>query len=57
MRDVTIARLIVGKRHSRVLTVGNINSDATGFGITSPRTHSWGLFNLKSQISNHSIGG
>jgi hypothetical protein len=30
MRDVTIARLIVGKRHSRVLTVGNINSDATG---------------------------
>lgn len=31
--DVTIARLIVGKRHCRVLTLGNINSDATGFDI------------------------
>lgn len=32
--DVTTARLIVGKRHCRVLTLGNINSDATGFYIT-----------------------
>jgi hypothetical protein len=31
--DVTIARLIVGTRHCRVLTVGNINSNATGFEI------------------------
>jgi hypothetical protein len=29
--DFTIARLIVGKRHCRVLTFGNMNSDATGF--------------------------
>ena len=26
MRDVTIARLIVGKRHCRVLILGKINS-------------------------------
>jgi hypothetical protein len=31
--DFTIARLIVGKRHCRVLTFGNMNSDATGFAI------------------------
>ncbi len=29
------ARLIVGKRHCRLLIVGNINSDATGFDITN----------------------
>ncbi len=28
MKDVTIPRLFVGKRHRRVLTVGNINCDA-----------------------------
>ncbi len=28
MKDVTIPRLFVGKRHRRALTVGNINSDA-----------------------------
>ncbi|WP_333024446.1 MULTISPECIES: hypothetical protein [unclassified Microcoleus] len=33
MKYVTVARLIVGTRHCRVLTVGNINSDATGFDI------------------------
>jgi len=30
------ARLIVGKRHCRVLIVGNINSDATGIDIIHP---------------------
>ena len=38
MRDVTIARLIFGKRHCRVLTVGNINFDATGFDIACGKT-------------------
>ncbi|WP_333031858.1 MULTISPECIES: hypothetical protein [unclassified Microcoleus] len=33
IKNVTIARLIVGKRHCRVLTVGNINSDVTGFDL------------------------
>ena len=33
-RDVTIARLVVGKRHCRVLNVGNINYDVTGFDIS-----------------------
>ncbi len=28
-------QIIVGKRHCRVLTVGNIDSDATGFDIMS----------------------
>ncbi len=27
--------IIVGTRHCRVLTVGNINTDATGFDITN----------------------
>ncbi len=31
---VSLPRLIVGKRHCRVLALGNINSDATGFDIT-----------------------
>ncbi|MEG4962294.1 MULTISPECIES: hypothetical protein [unclassified Microcoleus] len=37
IRDLTIARLIVGKRHCRVLIVGNVNSDATGFDISRVR--------------------
>ncbi len=37
LRDLTIARLIVGKRHCRVLIVGNVNSDATGFDISRVR--------------------
>ncbi|MEG4202383.1 hypothetical protein QUA20_00385 [Microcoleus sp. Pol7_A1] len=37
IRDVTIARLIVGKRHCRILILGNINSHATGFDITARR--------------------
>ena len=35
MRDVTIARLLVGKRHCRVLIVSNSSSDITGFEISS----------------------
>ena len=34
-RDVTTAQLIVGKRHCRVLTLGNINSGVTGFDMKS----------------------
>jgi hypothetical protein len=34
LNDVTIAQLIVRTRQCRVLTVGNINSDATGCDIT-----------------------
>ncbi len=37
MRGVTIG-LIVGKRHCRFLTVGNINFDATGFDIACGKT-------------------
>ena len=33
MRDATITRLIVGKRHCRVLNVGKINYAATAFYI------------------------
>ena len=35
MRDVILTRLIVGKWHGRVLIGGNINSDASGFDITT----------------------
>ena len=31
---MSLPRLIVGTRHCRVLILGNINSDATGFDIT-----------------------
>ncbi len=33
--DITIARLIVGKRHCRLLISGNINSDATEIDMTN----------------------
>ncbi len=37
---VSLPRLIiVGTRHCRVLIVGNINSDATGFDITASACH------------------
>ncbi|WP_333119237.1 hypothetical protein [Microcoleus sp. SVA1_B3] len=36
-RYVTIARLIVGTRHCRVLIAGNINSDTTGFDFTQKK--------------------
>ncbi|MEG4090407.1 hypothetical protein [Microcoleus sp. Pol12B4] len=36
---VSLPGLIVGTRHGRVLAVGNINSDATGFGITQSIGH------------------
>ena len=32
---MSLPQLIVGKRHSRILIVGNINSDATGIDITA----------------------
>ncbi|MEG4499634.1 hypothetical protein QUB05_02690 [Microcoleus sp. F10-C6] len=35
---MSLPRLIVGTRHCRVLTLGNINSDATGVDITGYRT-------------------
>ena len=35
---LSLPRLIVGKRHCRLLTVGNLNSDATGFDISCGKT-------------------
>ena len=53
MREVSIARLIVGKRHCRVLTVGNINSDATGFETISTKIKPAGAgFKLKLIVND-----
>ncbi len=51
MRDVTIARLIVGKRHCRVLILGNITSGCIGivqdFGRTKVLTTNFRLHPLQ----------
>jgi hypothetical protein len=51
MRDVTIARLIVGKRHCRVLILGNITSGGIGivqdFGRTKVLTTNFKLHSFQ----------